>query len=95
MPDPEAVWLGAKLLENYEGGKQLRIQYDDGKVSVPISVTEQSIDFQCSSNARMYKSLANIQFLFRQLCGIMMQFEMLRSKHNPNKFSFWQSVNSL
>ena len=33
VADPEAVWLGAKLLQDYKGEKQLRIEYEDGKVS--------------------------------------------------------------
>ncbi|KAK2184041.1 hypothetical protein NP493_284g03000 [Ridgeia piscesae] len=34
VADPEAVWLGAKLLQDYKGEKQLRIEYEDGKEGV-------------------------------------------------------------
>ncbi|KAJ8311363.1 hypothetical protein KUTeg_010718 [Tegillarca granosa] len=34
IPDPEVVWRGAELLEDYKGQNQLKIQYEDGEESV-------------------------------------------------------------
>ena len=32
IPDPDIVWKGAVLLEDYVGQKKLRVEYEDGEV---------------------------------------------------------------
>lgn len=32
IPDPEVVWRGAELLEDFKGQSQIKIQYEDGEV---------------------------------------------------------------
>lgn len=37
IPDPDAVWVSAALLQNYSPAeKHLRLQLSDGKVSVDV-----------------------------------------------------------
>lgn len=32
IPDPELVWKGASLLQDYTGQKQLTVRYEEGEV---------------------------------------------------------------
>uniref|UniRef100_A0A7N8X9F3 Methyl-CpG binding domain protein 3b n=1 Tax=Mastacembelus armatus TaxID=205130 RepID=A0A7N8X9F3_9TELE len=42
IPDPDAVWVSAQLLQDYSHGeKHLLLQLSDGKVSLEISVSDQ------------------------------------------------------
>ena len=34
IPDPEAIWRGAELLEDYTGQTQVKVQYEEGEESV-------------------------------------------------------------
>ena len=33
IPDPEAIWRGAELLEDYTGQAQVKVQYEEGEVN--------------------------------------------------------------
>ena len=33
IPDPELVWKGAVLLEDYVGQKEIKVLFDEGEVS--------------------------------------------------------------